>query len=119
MRRTILAYLILFPVLAHAQAGTVTEPKPSTSPAKLRAELRRPARLAEVALAASATTPVESPSAGVASASASQHATVEQTVRTPQVTRTMELTRSPQDLSEQPAVSTVVVNAIGSKLQKQ
>lgn len=39
MRRMILTSLVLLPVLAYAQAGTSTEPKPSTSSANLRAEL--------------------------------------------------------------------------------
>jgi TonB family protein len=131
MRRMILTSLVLFPVLAHAQAGTVTEPKPSTSSAMLQAELKQPAGLAEVAFAASA-----------ASSSVAAHAVIKQSIQTqyngdfveaalrqggtleysmagsepmevaPKITRAVELDLTPQELSEQPAVSTVVVKAI-------
>jgi TonB family protein len=55
MRRVIFATtLILFPVLASAQASTSTESKQYPTSAEALAELNRPAGLAEVAVAAAA-----------------------------------------------------------------
>jgi len=141
MRRMILTSLVLFPVLAHAQAGTVTEPKPSTSSAMLQAELRQPAGLARVAFAASAAMPAGS-SASIVSSGIAQHAVIKQSIQTqysgdfveaalrqggsleysmkgslpneaaPKVTRAVELNLTAEELSAQPEVSTVVVKAI-------
>ena len=141
MRRMILATLVLFPVLAHAQAGTSVERKPFNSSAVLQAELKQPAGLyAEVALAAAETKP-EAP-ASMVSLSAASHAAVRESIQArfsddfaeaalrdggtleytmratpdetsaPKVTRTVEIELSQQELAEQPAVSNVVVHAI-------
>jgi len=132
MRRMILTSLVLIPVLAHAQAGTPAEPKPSSSSAVQLAELTQPAGLFAVAAA-------ESPAAvSLNTNQAAFHETVrasfsddfvEAALRTggtleysmkatptevsaPKVTRAVELQLSDKELSEQPAVSNVVVRAI-------
>jgi TonB family protein len=141
MRRMILTSLVLFPVLAYAQAGSAAEPKPSTSSAVLQAELKQPAGLyAEVALAAAETKP-ETPGSMV-SLNAASHAAVRESIKTsfsedfvetalhgggtleytmkatpaeasqPRVIRAVEVDLSQQDLAEQPAVSNVVVHAV-------
>jgi TonB family protein len=137
MRRMILTSLVLFPVLAHAEARPATEPKPFTSSVALRAELNKPAGMAEVAVAA-AETPAPISSMGAAS-----HAVVRESVKTqftgdfveaalrlggtleysmkgslptetsaPKVTRAVEVELSDKELAEQPAVSNVVVHAV-------
>jgi TonB family protein len=137
MRRMILTSLVLFPVLAHAQAGIATEPKPFTSSAALYAELNKPAGLAEVAMAAG-----ETP-APISSMSTASHAVVRESVKTqftgdfleaalrmggtleysmkgslptessaPTVTRTVGVALSEAELAAQPAVSNVVVHAV-------
>jgi len=142
MRRMILTSLVLFPVLAHAQAGTLAEPKPSTSSAVLQAELKQPAGLySEVALAAAEVKPAEAP-ASMTSLNAASHAVVRESIQAkfsddfveaalheggtleysmkatpvevtaPKVTRAVELDLSQQELAEQPAESNVVVHAI-------
>ena len=136
MRRMILTTLVLLPVMARAQAGTATEPQPSTSSANVQAELTKPAGLAELAAAAAASAPATvlhaaSPVALHESIRASygndfleaalrQGGTLEYSMKgsvpaqvsAPQVTRAVEIGLSPQELSEQPAVSSVVVRAI-------
>jgi TonB family protein len=134
MRRMILTSLVLVPVLAHAQAGISTEPKPFASSAVLQAELRQPAGLAAVVKAAAE---------NAASGSGKDHAVVRETVRAeysgdfaetalreggtleytmrgsaptqssaPQVSRAVEVDLSDEELSAQPAVSNVVIHAI-------
>jgi len=136
MRRMILATFALFPVLAHAQTGSLTEPTSSTSSAVLQAEAKAPAGPTEVAMAAVAA-PASIGSVNVAShaafresiqarysgdfleASLREGGTLEYSLRgslpdesAPKVTRAVEVDLSQEDLSEQPAVSTVVVRAI-------
>ncbi len=132
MRRMILTSLVLFPVLAHAQASAPAEPKPSPSSAVQLAELTKPAGLFAVAAA-------ESPAAvSLNSNQSALHETVRASfsedfveaalrmggtleysmkatpteVSAPKVTRAVELQLSDKELSEQPAVSNVVVHAI-------
>jgi TonB family protein len=88
MRRVIFATtLILFPVLANAQAGPSTESKQYPTSANVLAELNRPAGLAEVALAAAKPAP-ETPGAVTAlrSAALADPAAVREFVKT-QVTQ--------------------------------
>jgi len=135
MRRMILATLALFPVLAHAQAGTLTETS-SPSSAVLQAEAKIPAAPAEASAgkaaaagsigsvnAASETAYRESVQAQFGGdfleASLRQGGTLEYSFKAsapaesaPKVTRAVEVDLSPQELSAQPAVSNVVVRAI-------
>lgn len=141
MRRMIMTSLILLPVMAHAQAGTSTEIKPSTFSAMNEAELTQPVISAELATTATAKNAVAT--APAAASSASNHAVVREFVQTrvtdnfmdaalmkagtleyammgsaptessaPKVTRAVEVGLSEQELAEQPAVSNVVLHAI-------
>jgi TonB family protein len=128
MRRMILATLVLFPVLAHAQASTSSERKPFNSSAVLQAEFKQPAGLyAEVALAAAEAKNRAAVRESVQArfsddfveAAMRDGGTLEYTMKaTPaetsaaKVTRAVEVELSQQDLAEQPAVSNVVVHAI-------
>jgi TonB family protein len=138
MRRTILTSLVLLPLLANVQANAASEPKPSTSSVALQAELRSPAGMAEVAMAAAAETP-----SSLVSTGATAHAAIRESVKTQfmgnfaeaamkmggtleysmkgsapteasaaKVTRAVEVDLSEQELLAQPAVSSVVVHAI-------
>jgi TonB family protein len=139
MRRMVLTSLVLLPVMAHAQAGTSTEPKPSTSSAMNLAELAQPAVVAELAVKAA-----ESKTGALTAApGTTNHAAVREFIQTrmtgglmeaalrqpgtleyalkgsmptqssaPQVTQAVELDLSAQELAEQPAVSSVVLRAI-------
>jgi TonB family protein len=138
MRRMILTSLVLIPVLANVvSAKAATEPKPLTSSVVLQAELKQPAGLAEVAMAAAAETPA------LVSTSAVSHPAILESVQTkyngafieaalrmpgtieysfkgnapletsaPQVTRAVGIELSTQELSAAPAVSNVVLHAI-------
>jgi TonB family protein len=138
MRRMILTSLVLIPVLAHAEARSASEPKPFTSSAAFQAELKQPAGMAEVAMAAAAELP-----APVVSTGAVAHAAVRESVKTemlsgfaesalrtggtleysmkgsapaeasaPAVTRAVEIELSDKELADQPTVSNVVLHAI-------
>ena len=139
MRRMILTSLVLLPVLAHAQARTSTEPQPSPSSALLQAELTRPAGMAELAMAAA--TPAAASASistinmsshasirefvqtrvteNLVDAALRQGGTMEYAMMgslptessAPRVTRAVEVDLSAQELSQQPAVSNVVVHA--------
>jgi TonB family protein len=90
MRRVILSTLVLFPVLANAQASTSTESKQYPTSAGVLAELERPAGLADAAMAAAAleeVKPAAKAPASVASATseAMGHAAVREFVQTRQV----------------------------------
>ncbi len=135
MRRMILTSLVLLPVLAHAQAGTPTGRKPSTSSATVEAELTQPKTLA--AVAAAATVP-----ARIAVVNAASHTGVREFVQTqmtenpidaalrkggtleyafagsepiessaPIVTRAVEVDLTQPELAEQPAVTKVAIHA--------
>jgi Gram-negative bacterial TonB protein C-terminal len=81
MRRMILATLVLFPVLANAQASTSTERQLSNSSATLHAELKQPAGLyAAVALAAGETKAAAA-SASMVSLNTASHAMVRESVQ--------------------------------------
>jgi TonB family protein len=141
MRRTILTSLVLLPVMAHAQASTSTEPKPSTSSA-MEAELTQPVSPTQLAMAA-AVAKAAAPAAAISTIGTSNHAAIREFIQTkmtdtfvdaalqmggtvqyammgsvpthssaPQVTRAVELDLSEQELAEQPAVSNVVLHAI-------
>jgi TonB family protein len=133
----ILTSLILFPVMAYAQASTSTETKPSTS-AMTQAELTQPATPAMLAMNAAAATPA----ANVRTLSASSPAVVRESIQfrtaddftnsaklktgaleyamigstaestLPSVTRAVEVDLSDQELAERPAVSNVVLHAM-------
>jgi TonB family protein len=89
---TLMTTLILFPVLARAQAGPSTESKQYPTSAGLVAELNRPGGLAEVAMAAAeleaAKPAAETPGAAAAlrSTALASHAAVREFVKT-QVTQ--------------------------------
>jgi len=135
MRRMILTSLVLIPVLAHAQAGTPTGPKPSTSSAMVQAELTQPTALAEVA--AATTVP-----ARIAAVNTASHAGVREFIQTqmtetpidaalrkggtleyafagsepvestaPIVTRAVEVNLTQPELAEQPTVTKVAIHA--------
>jgi outer membrane biosynthesis protein TonB len=140
MRRMILTTLVLLPVMAHAQAGTSIEHQPSTSSAT-EAELTQPAGLAKLAIEAAATK-APAPSAAIATLGSANHAMIREFVQTkmtddfadaalmkggtleygmgnvptessaPKVTRAVEVSLTPQELEEQPAVTNVVVHAM-------
>lgn len=137
MRRMIMTSLVLLPVMAHAQAGTSTEPQPSNSPATV-AELSQPTDMAmHAAVKASA------PVASISMMNTSTHAAVRESIQTrmtenfmdaallkagtleyammgsaptessaPKVTQAVEVNLSAQELEEQPAVTKVVLHAI-------
>jgi len=132
----ILTTLVLLPVLARAQAGTTTEPKPSTSSANLRAELTQPAGAAVYAMAAAApiaalpTTPIVRPAFreivhtrmtdDLADAALRQGGTLQYVMygggaptesTVPTVTRAVEIDMSQQELAAEPAVTNVAVHA--------
>jgi hypothetical protein len=139
MRQMILVALALFPVVALAQSGSSTEPKPAHSSAALQVELRQPAGLAEVALAAAAMPEAPSP---IVSSNAASHAAVRESIQAqfsgdfvaaalrqggtleyslkasapvetaPKITRAVEIDLSQQELAEQPPVSNVVVQGV-------
>jgi TonB family protein len=131
----ILTSLVLLPVLAHAQAGTPTGPKPSTSSAMTQAELTQPKPLAEVAAATAVP-------ARVAAVNTMNHTGVREFVQTqmtenpidaalrkggtleyafagsgllvstaPIVTRAVEVDLTQPELAEQPAVTKVAIHA--------
>jgi hypothetical protein len=141
MRRMILTSLVLLPVMARAQADTTTEAKPYTSSA-MQAELTQPAIGAKLAIEAATTkaaTPAASIAAigsanhaaihefiqtkmieNFADAGLMKGGTLEYAMMgsvptqssAPQVTRAVEVTLTPAELAEQPAVTNVVVHAI-------
>jgi TonB family protein len=133
MRRMILISLVLSPVMAHAQAVTTTGHQPSSTSAKLYAEVYRPAAPSE---AAAVSTPMSN-------APAANHLQLRESVRTrtaddfavaalhmggtleysmkgsaptqvsaPSVVTAVEISMSDRELSEQPAVTTLVVHTI-------
>jgi TonB family protein len=136
MSRMLLTSLVLIPVLAHAEARKVSEPKQTTSSVVLEAELKQPAGLAEVAMAA-AEAPITVGTANVAShagvrqsikasfsndfieAAMRQGGTLEYSLKgsvptqasAPRVTKAVELELSQEELTAQPTVSNVVVRA--------
>jgi TonB family protein len=142
MRRMILTSLVLLPVMAHAQAPTSTATQPSTSSAVNEAELTQPVGATELAMKAASAKPVlpvtSSPEMsplgrpafresqqlkGVedfSDAALMQGGTLEYAMMGseptqtsgPKLTRTVEVSLSPQELAEQPAQSKVVVHAI-------
>ena len=142
MRRTILSSLVLFPVMVHAQASTPTEPKPSTFSAMNLAELTQPVVPAELAIKAAEAKAAAPAATIAAINTGSNAAIREfiQTRMTddfvdaelhrggaleyalkgslpaqssaPQVTQAVELDLTPQEMAEQPAVSSVVLRAI-------
>ena len=138
MNRMILTSLVLPSVLGLAQAGRAVEPKPITSSVVLLAEAKQPAGLAEVALAAgNANASMVAANAAVhaavkesinakfggqdfVSAALRTGGTIEYAYRanavsesvSPKVVKAVELDLSPKELSEQPAVTSVVVHAI-------
>ena len=142
MRRMILTTLVLLPVMAHAQASTSTVTQQSPSSAVNEAELTQPVGATELAMKAAGAkaalpvtgNPALSPQArpafresqqvqGVenfADAALMQGGTLEYAMMgsepaetsAPRLTRTVELSLSPQELAEQPAQTKVVVHAI-------
>jgi TonB family protein len=131
----ILTSLVLIPVLAHAQAGTPTGPKPSSSSATVQAELTQPKSLAEVAMATAVP-------AGIAAVRPANHTGVHEFIQTqitetpidaalrkggaleyafagsepvestaPLVTRAVEIDLTQPELAEQPAVTKVAIHA--------
>ncbi len=137
MRRMILASLVLLPVVANAQAGTPTEPQTNQTSAALLAELTQPAVPAELEMKAAA--PAASIAAMNTSTHAAVREFVQTRMTdnfldaavmkggtleyammgsvpsessAPKVTKAVEVDLSAQDLSEQPAVSHVVIRAI-------
>ncbi len=126
MRRVIFATtLILFPVLANAQAGPSTESKQDPTSAPVLAELNRPAGLAELHATA-----LESHAAvrefvktqvtqNFTEAAFRQAGTLEYGMSAtpveasvPQVSRAVAVDLTPAELAEKPAVTNVVVRAI-------
>jgi TonB family protein len=132
MRRMILTSLVLLPVLAHAQASTSTEPQPSISSANLLAELTVPAAPAAPGASASIASINTANHAMIrefvqtqmmdnfTDAALRLGGTLEFSMKgslptqssAPRLTTAVEIGLSPQELSEQPAVSRVVVRAI-------
>ncbi len=109
MRRTILASLVMVPVLAHAAVGKPADAVASISTmntaighAEVREaiEARYSGSFAEAALREGGTLEY------------SMKGNAPLTMSAPKVTKTVELQLSQQELSEQPAVSSVVVKAI-------
>lgn len=141
MRRMILTSLVLLPVMAHAQAGTAIEHQPSTSSAT-EAELTLPTGLAKLAIEAASTKAAAPSAAiatlgaanhamirefvqtkmtdDFADAALMKGGTLEYVLMgsapaetfAPKVTRAVEVSLTPQELAEQPAVTNVVVHAI-------
>ncbi len=134
MRRMILSSLVLLPVMAHAQAPTLTAPQPSSS-SVLVAELLPPAAPAAYAMSAAAPA-VLSPANGASHAviydavqaktaktftqAAMGQAGVVQydllgsipaVVSAPQVMRAVEMDLSNQDLAAEPTVTNVAIHA--------
>jgi TonB family protein len=128
MRRMILTSLVLLPVMAHAQAGTSTEPQPSTSSAMLHAELTRPTGPATYA--ASTAAPAASHTAvrefvktrtsdDFADSAMRDAGTLEYAMMgdipteasAPKLTRVVEVQLSEQELAAQPQVANVTVRA--------
>jgi TonB family protein len=83
MRRMILTSLVLLPVMAHAQVGTSTEPKPSTSSAMV-ADLSQPGSPVSPAKLAmkAAVNKAAAPAASIAMMNTSTHAAVRESVQT-------------------------------------
>lgn len=137
MRRMILTTLVLLPVMAHAQAGTANGPQPSTSSA-MEAELAHPAVpgvLASTRAAAPAASIMTLDGANhaaihqfiqtkmvenFADSALMKGGTLEYVLMggapaqasAPRVTRAVEVALTPEQLAEQPAVTSVVVHAV-------
>jgi TonB family protein len=131
----ILTSLVLIPVLAHAQAGTSTGPKPSPSSATVQAELTQPKMLAEVA--AATTVPARIAAVNTASPAGVREFVQTQMTETPidaalrkggtleyafagsepavstapVVTRAVEVNLTQPELAEQPAVTKIAIRA--------
>jgi outer membrane biosynthesis protein TonB len=132
MRRMILASLVLFPVLANAQAISSTERQPLNSSGVLQAELRKPAGMyAEVALAAAETKPAEA-AASMVSREVASHAAVRESIQARFVgddfvdaamrdggTLTYGMTATPQERSQPKLLQAVEVELSQQDLAKQ
>jgi TonB family protein len=131
----ILTSLVLIPVLAHAQAGAPTGPKPSPSSATVQAELTQPKPLAEVATAMPAPAAVATVTPAIYTgvrefiqtqmtetpidAALRQGGTLEYAFAgseptessVPIVTRAVEVDLTEPELAEQPRVTNVAIHA--------
>lgn len=113
MNRMILTTIVLPSVLGLAQAATAVEPKPMNSSVVLFAEAKQPAGLADVALAAGKIhASVLSMSKGVATAQHAYKGDTPLDASVPRITKTVEVSLSPKELAETPALISVTLRAI-------